>query len=63
MAREKSMTTAADTAETEAAERVAKTVLVLMGVSGSGKTTVALELRRLLEWPFKEGDDLHPAAP
>jgi carbohydrate kinase (thermoresistant glucokinase family) len=62
MAREKSMTTAADTAETEAAERVAKTVLVLMGVSGSGKTTVALELRRLLGWPFKEGDDLHPAA-
>ena len=56
------MTTAIDTAETEAAKRVAKTVLVLMGVSGSGKTTVALELRRLLGWPFKEGDDLHPAA-
>ncbi len=56
------MTTAIDAAETEAAKRVAKTVLVLMGVSGSGKTTVALELQRLLGWPFKEGDDLHPAA-
>jgi gluconokinase len=49
-------------AEDEAAKRVAKTVLVLMGVSGSGKTTVAQELHRLLGWPFKEGDDLHPPA-
>lgn len=37
-------------------------VLVLMGVSGSGKSTVALELQRVLHWPFQEGDDLHPAA-
>ena len=37
-------------------------VLVLMGVSGSGKSTVALELRRVLGWPFQEGDDLHPPA-
>jgi gluconokinase len=35
-------------------------VLVLMGVSGSGKSTVALELHRVLRWPFQEGDDLHP---
>jgi carbohydrate kinase (thermoresistant glucokinase family) len=35
-------------------------VLVLMGVSGSGKSTVALELHRVLGWPFQEGDDLHP---
>jgi ABC-type proline/glycine betaine transport system ATPase subunit len=34
-------------------------VLVLMGVSGSGKSTIALELHRLLGWPFQEGDDLH----
>jgi len=33
-----------------------------MGVSGSGKTTVALELQRVLHWPFQEGDDLHPPA-
>lgn len=37
-------------------------ILVLMGVSGSGKTTVALELHRVLRWPFQEGDDLHPPA-
>ena len=35
-------------------------VLALMGVAGSGKTTVALELQRVLRWPFQEGDDLHP---
>jgi carbohydrate kinase (thermoresistant glucokinase family) len=45
-----------------AAAKVAPTVLVLMGVSGSGKSTVAEELRRLLGWPFQEGDDLHPPA-
>ena len=45
-----------------AAARIGKTVLLLMGVSGSGKTTVALELQRLLGWPYLEGDDLHPPA-
>jgi carbohydrate kinase (thermoresistant glucokinase family) len=49
-------------AETAAAQQVAPTVLVLMGVSGSGKSTVALELQRVLGWPFQEGDDLHPTA-
>lgn len=38
------------------------TILVLMGVSGCGKSTIALELQRLLGWTFKEGDDLHPPA-
>jgi carbohydrate kinase (thermoresistant glucokinase family) len=37
-------------------------VLVVMGVSGSGKTTIAHELVRKLGWPFQEGDDLHPPA-
>ena len=37
-------------------------VLVLMGVSGCGKSTVAGLLAGLLEWDFEEGDDLHPAA-
>jgi len=49
-------------AEVEAARRVGKTVLVLMGVSGSGKTTIAVELQRVLGWPYIDGDDLHPAA-
>jgi carbohydrate kinase (thermoresistant glucokinase family) len=31
-----------------------------MGVSGSGKTTVAEELSARLGWPFEEGDSLHP---
>lgn len=47
---------------TTAGAQVGPTVLVLMGVSGSGKSTVAQELHRLLGWPFQEGDDLHPPA-
>jgi gluconokinase len=38
----------------------AATVLVMMGVSGSGKTTVGERLAHRLGWPFKEGDELHP---
>lgn len=37
-------------------------VLVLMGVSGSGKTTVGKILAGQLGWTFVEGDDYHPAA-
>ncbi|MEJ3404679.1 gluconokinase [Rathayibacter sp. YIM 133350] len=37
-------------------------VVVLMGVSGSGKTTVAALLSEMLHWAFEEGDALHPAA-
>lgn len=33
-----------------------------MGVSGSGKTTVGVELAEALGWRFQEGDALHPAA-
>jgi gluconokinase len=35
-------------------------VLVLMGVSGCGKSTVAAILAGHLGWPFEEGDELHP---
>jgi carbohydrate kinase (thermoresistant glucokinase family) len=38
------------------------TVLVAMGVSGAGKTTLGRLLAERLGWPFQEGDDLHPAA-
>ena len=37
-------------------------VLVLMGVSGCGKSTVAGLLAGRLAWDLEEGDDLHPAA-
>ncbi len=33
-----------------------------MGVSGSGKSTVAKPLAERLDFPFLEGDSLHPAA-
>jgi gluconokinase len=36
------------------------TVLVLMGVSGCGKTAVAEALVARLGWVFQEGDALHP---
>nr|WP_312856521.1 gluconokinase [Phytoactinopolyspora halotolerans] len=36
--------------------------IVVMGVSGSGKTTVAKLLARRLAWPYAEGDDFHPEA-
>ncbi len=31
-----------------------------MGVSGTGKSTIAAHLERLLGWAFLEGDSLHP---
>lgn len=34
--------------------------LVVMGVSGSGKSTVATLLSRELGWEFAEGDEFHP---
>src|SRR5579862_6982162 len=37
-------------------------ILVIMGVSGSGKSTVSKLLARELGWTFIEGDDYHPAA-
>lgn len=38
------------------------TVLVVMGVSGSGKTTVARIVANRLGWQFAEGDEFHPQA-
>jgi gluconokinase len=37
------------------------TTIVVMGVSGSGKSTVAAELVSRLGWDFAEGDEFHPA--
>lgn len=35
-------------------------ILVVMGVSGSGKSAIAAPLAHRLGWAFEEGDDLHP---
>ena len=37
-------------------------IIVLMGVAGSGKTTVGKLLSQELDWAFVDADDLHPAA-
>ncbi len=37
-------------------------ILVVMGVSGSGKTTIGAMLAGRLGWPFAEADDFHPPA-
>lgn len=36
------------------------TALILMGVSGCGKTSVGEVLSQELGWPFYDGDDFHP---
>jgi gluconokinase len=35
-------------------------IVIVMGVSGSGKTTVGQALAHRLGWEFIEGDDFHP---
>ena len=43
-------------------ERDEPLTLVVMGVSGVGKTSVAAELVEATGWVFAEGDDFHPQA-
>jgi len=37
-------------------------IVILMGVAGSGKTTVGDRLATELGWPFYDGDQFHPPA-
>lgn len=37
-------------------------VILIMGVSGSGKTTIGEGLASELNWKFKDADEFHPAA-
>ena len=37
-------------------------VIVLMGVAGSGKTTVGRMLAAQLGWPYRDADEFHPPA-
>jgi gluconokinase len=59
------MSVAASSAEptVAAVERAAAlpAVLVVMGVSGSGKSTVGTQLAIKLGWEFEDGDWFHPA--
>lgn len=41
---------------------VVSTTLVIMGVAGTGKTTVMDALADRLGWPTAEGDEFHPPA-
>jgi gluconokinase len=36
--------------------------IVVMGVAGSGKSSLAAALAQSLQWPLIEGDDFHPPA-
>lgn len=53
---------AQDTQDAEDAQDAAAPILVVMGVSGCGKTTLARALARELGWDCEEGDALHPLA-
>jgi carbohydrate kinase (thermoresistant glucokinase family) len=37
-------------------------VVLIMGVAGSGKTTIGLKLAAALGWSFRDADDFHPPA-
>lgn len=39
-----------------------RVILILMGVSGTGKTTLGIMLSKSTGWPFLDGDDFHPDA-
>ncbi len=41
---------------------VKKQILYIMGVSGSGKSTIGKLLANKLQFPFFDGDDFHPEA-
>jgi len=42
--------------------RDAPCALIVMGVSGSGKSTIAEQLAQRLGWTYEDGDKFHPAS-
>jgi len=51
-----------DTADTGIVVSKAARIVILMGVAGSGKTTIGRLLAKTLGWQFYDGDDYHPKA-
>ncbi len=49
-------------AQASGATRPLPTALIVMGVSGCGKSTVGIEIARRLGWEFRDGDVFHPPA-
>ena len=43
-------------------DRTPHHALIVMGVSGSGKSTIAAALAERLQWTFRDGDSFHPAS-
>ena len=43
-------------------EITGRPILIVMGVAGTGKSTLAALLAERLNWELQEGDDLHPPA-
>jgi gluconokinase len=43
-------------------EDAARMILILMGVTGSGKSTIGQVLSKQLGWEFRDADDFHSAA-
>ena len=37
-------------------------IVIVMGVSGSGKTTIGRALALEMGWPYRDADDYHPSA-
>jgi gluconokinase len=48
-------------ASIETASAMPSSVLVVMGVAGSGKSTIGAQLAIRLHWEFEDGDWFHPA--
>lgn len=46
----------------QARDATACPIIVVMGVSGAGKTTIGRNLAARLDWTYREGDDFHPRA-
>jgi gluconokinase len=51
-----------ETRPTQSAFPISPAVVVVMGVSGCGKSTIGALLARRLRWEFEDADWLHPAA-